>query len=59
MKSNVFFADLKVSSGKTLMDKLVALLDRVNLKEKIREKSGAGDELRHHGHLLGKQALYP
>jgi len=38
MKSQVFFADLKMGSGKTLFDKLDILLDRMNLKEKIREK---------------------
>ena len=38
MKSNVFFSDLKVTSGKTLLDKLATLLDRANLKSKIREK---------------------
>ena len=38
MKSNVFFSDLKVSSEKTLLDKLDILLDRTHLKEKIREK---------------------
>ena len=38
MKSSVFFSDLKVESGKTLLDKLEVLLDRANLKGKIREK---------------------
>jgi uncharacterized Fe-S center protein len=38
MKSNVFFADLKVGFGKTLFDKLDTLLDRTDLKGKIREK---------------------
>jgi len=38
MKSSVFFSDLKVESGKTLLDKLDILLDRVDLKGKIREK---------------------
>jgi uncharacterized Fe-S center protein len=38
MKSNVFFSDLKVSSDKTLLDKLDILLDRTHLREKIREK---------------------
>ncbi len=38
MKSNVFFADLKVGSGKTLFNKLDTLLDRTDLKGKIREK---------------------
>ncbi len=37
-KSQVFFSDLKVVSGKPLLDKLGVLLDRVNLQEKIREK---------------------
>lgn len=38
MKRNVFFSDLKVSSGKNLLDKLDALLDLTDLKGKIREK---------------------
>ncbi len=38
MKSHVFFADLKVGSGKTLFDKLDRLLDRGGLKGKIKEK---------------------
>jgi uncharacterized Fe-S center protein len=38
MKSNVFFSDLKVGFGKTLLDKLAVLLDRANLKAKINEK---------------------
>jgi uncharacterized Fe-S center protein len=38
MKSSVFFSDLKVESGKTLLDKLDILLDRADLKGKIREK---------------------
>jgi len=38
MKSDVFFSDLKVGSGKTLFDKLDTLLDRADLKGKIREK---------------------
>lgn len=38
MKSNVFFSDLKVESKKTLFDKLDILLDRTDLKEKIKEK---------------------
>jgi len=38
MNSPVFFSDLKVESGKTLLDKLDILLDRVDLKGKIREK---------------------
>jgi hypothetical protein len=38
MKRSVFFSDLKVESGKTLLDKLDILLDRADLKPKIREK---------------------
>jgi uncharacterized Fe-S center protein len=38
MKSPVFFSDLKVESGKTLLDKVDILLDRADLKGKIREK---------------------
>ena len=38
MMSPVFFSDLKVESGKTLLDKLDILLDRADLKGKIREK---------------------
>lgn len=38
MKSNVFFSDLKVGFGKTLLDKLAVLLDRADLKGKIKEK---------------------
>src|SRR4030043_1931953 len=38
MKSPVFFSDLKVESGKTLLNKLDILLDCADLKEKIREK---------------------
>jgi uncharacterized Fe-S center protein len=38
MKSSVFFSDLKVESGKTLLDKLDILLDRADLKGKIGEK---------------------
>ena len=38
MKSPVFFSDLKVESKKTLLDKLDILLDRVDLKGKIRGK---------------------
>ena len=37
MKSVVFFSDLKVGS-KTLLNKLDALLERTNLKEKIKER---------------------
>ncbi len=38
MKSLVFFSDLKVESGKTLLDKLDILLDHADLKGKIKEK---------------------
>jgi uncharacterized Fe-S center protein len=38
MKSPVFFSDLKVEFKKTLMDKMDILLDRVDLRGKIREK---------------------
>ncbi len=38
MKRSVFFSDLKVQSGKTLLDKLDILLNRADLKGKIREK---------------------
>ncbi len=38
MKSYVFFADLKVEPQKTLFDKLDLLLDRTDLKGKIKEK---------------------
>jgi uncharacterized Fe-S center protein len=38
MKSSVFFSDLKVQSGKTLLDKVDILLDRADLKGKIRER---------------------
>ena len=38
MKSKVFFSDWKASSGKTLLDKLDVLLDRVDLKGKIKER---------------------
>lgn len=38
MKSPVFFSDLKVESGKNILDKLDILLDRADLKGKIREK---------------------
>jgi uncharacterized Fe-S center protein len=37
MKSKVFFADLK-AGGKTLLDKIDSLLDRTDLKGKIRER---------------------
>ena len=38
MKGPVFFSNLKVESGKTLLDKLDILLDRADLKGKIRER---------------------
>ena len=38
MKNQVFFADLKVTAGKGLLDKLDALLHRADLKAKIRER---------------------
>ncbi len=38
MKSSVFFSDLRVESGKTLFDKLDILMDRADLKGKIKEK---------------------
>lgn len=38
MKSTVFFSDLKVESRKTLFDKLNILLDRTDLKGKVKEK---------------------
>jgi uncharacterized Fe-S center protein len=38
MKSPVFFSDLKVESQKTLLDKLNLLMDRADLKGKIKEK---------------------
>ncbi len=38
MKSYVFFSDLRVTSEKTLLDKLDILLDRVEIRRKIREK---------------------
>jgi len=38
MKSNVFFSDLKVESKKTLFDKIDILLERTDLKGKIKEK---------------------
>lgn len=37
-KSKVFFSDMKVVSGKPLLDKLDALLDGVDLRGKVREK---------------------
>lgn len=38
MKGNVFFSDLTVSKEKTLLDKLDKLLERVDIRGKIREK---------------------
>jgi len=38
MKSQVFFSDLKVEPNKTLFDKINLLLDRTDLKAKIKEK---------------------
>ena len=38
MKSNVFFADLRVHSAKNQLDRLNILLDRTDLKGKVREK---------------------
>ena len=38
MKSHVFFSDLRVETKKTLFDKLDTLLDRTDLKGKIKEK---------------------
>jgi uncharacterized Fe-S center protein len=38
VKSQVFFSDLKVRSGKTILDHVDLLLDRVDLRGKIREK---------------------
>jgi uncharacterized Fe-S center protein len=38
MKCPVYFSDLKVQSGKTLLDKLDILLDRADLAGKIRER---------------------
>ena len=38
MTSPVYFSDLKVKSGKTLLDKLDILMDRADLSGKIREK---------------------
>lgn len=38
MKSAVFFTDLKVGPGRTLFNKLDRLLDRADLRGKIREK---------------------
>ncbi len=38
MKSSVFFADLRVHSGKNRLDRLNALLDHTDLKGKVREK---------------------
>jgi len=44
MKSLVYFSDLKVD-GKTLLDKLDTLMDRTDLKGKIREKDLVGIKL--------------
>jgi len=44
MKSPVYFSDLKVD-GKTLLDKLDTLMDRTDLKGKIREKDLVGIKL--------------
>lgn len=38
MKSTVFFSDLKAQSGRTLLEKLDILLDRAQLKQKIKER---------------------
>jgi hypothetical protein len=38
MKSHVFFSDLRAGSGKNPPDRLDALLNRANLKDKVREK---------------------
>ena len=38
MKSDVFFADLRIYSGKNQLDRLNILLDRTDLKGKVREK---------------------
>ena len=38
MKNTVFFSDLKVESGRTLLDKLGVLLDRADLKGKVKER---------------------
>ena len=38
MKSQVFFSDLKVEPNKTLFDKINLLLDRTDLKAKVKEK---------------------
>jgi uncharacterized Fe-S center protein len=38
MKSEVFFSDLRVSSGKTLLDKLEGLLERTHLKGRINDR---------------------
>jgi len=38
MTSPVFFSDLRVHSGKTILNKVDLLLDRVNLKRKVDEK---------------------
>jgi hypothetical protein len=38
MKSSVFFSDLRAESGRTLLDKLEILLDRANLRAKVKDK---------------------
>jgi uncharacterized protein len=38
MKSQVFFSDLRVGAGKSVLDKVDILMDRAHLKAKIREK---------------------
>ena len=38
MASPVFFSDFRVHSGKTILNRVDLLLDRVNLKKKVREK---------------------
>jgi uncharacterized protein len=38
MKRPVFFSDLRIDPGKTLLDKLDRLLERVDLRGKVREK---------------------
>ena len=51
MMSPVFFSDLKLESGKTLLDKLDILLDRADLRGKIREKDLVAIKL----HFWGKR----
>jgi len=50
MISPVFFSDLKARIWKTLLDKLDILLDRADLKGKIREK-----DLVRSNSILGKK----